>query len=240
MKLLVLSMVLALWTGVANATEEQFDTIQAVEMYELVTDENGDTQEVLIQSDSQSDFFNALAKAQKVQRVDIDGYLMMTRKLIALGKEIYNIVKAGKPVVTVNSEPVQVLPLNEEGEVLSSVSLAGWKPPKVKKYKIAAKNYLGISPVSFEFMVIFSYGGSNNGAGAYLTGAEIKPLAVDVKWGYSFNADFKLQTIVNEGSLEDPIAGAVLMMDSKISTTLQESHLNKTFYINGLGTLNAY
>ena len=106
---------------------------------------------------------------------------MMTKELIALGKEIYAIVEAGKPVVKLESNPVHVLPRTSAGSTIEAIDLQGWSMPKVKRFRYEAKNYLNIKPVVIEFMLIFSYGGNHDGVGKYISGAQIKPTFVDVK-----------------------------------------------------------
>lgn len=241
MKVLVFLLGSLLIANCVFANSDQFEQIQSIEVFEVVEHEDGSQSEVPLPSNSSTGVYDALAKGQGVIRISDGSALMMTKNLIALGKEIYNVVEAGKPVVdVVEAKPVEVLPKSDTGEAIAAIELSGWKAPTSKKYKIAAKNYFGVSPVVFEFMVIFSYGGSLNGKGEYITGAQIKPTRVSVKWGYSFNASFRVQTIVNEGSYSSPIAGVVLVMDSKIKTVLQEEQLSQTFYINGQGKLNSY
>lgn len=223
-----------------NVYLDQFQQIQDVELFELQIDEDGNEIEILLQSNRVPSFFDFLSKSQGIQKVNAAGVIMMTRELIALGKEIYKIIEAGKPVVTINTEPVEILPRDEDGNTISAMELSGWKAPIVKKYRVATKNYLGMSPASFDFMLIFSYGGNDRGKGAYITGAQIKPTGVNVKWGYSLNADFKVQTIMNEGAWDNPVAGAVLSIDYKISTVLQDQQNSKTFYINGKGEITTY
>ena len=224
-----------------SSDNEQFYAFQEMNLYESVgIDEQGKEEFRLVESKPYGNIFNALAKAQGVTKVNIGDVLMRTKNLIALGKEIYTIVEAGKAVVTINSKPIQVLPMNDNAEAISASELDGWSPPKSRKFRVETKNYMGMSPVVFEFMLIFTYGGSLEGQGLYITGAQIKPVFVDVKWGFKFDASFKVQTIVNEGSYEQPIAGAVLMLDTKIETILQERQMNQTFYINGQGLINAH
>jgi hypothetical protein len=223
----------------ANQSNEQFYAFQQIDLYEVFEEEGVEIFN-LITSAKYDNVFAALSKAQGVTKVNIDGAIMMTKKLIVLGKEIYQIVEAGKPVVTTQSQPVEVLPMDKNAKAIQAIELAGWDRPKAKKYRIETKNYLGMSPVVFDFLVIFTYGGNYEGKGKYITGAQIKPNFVSVKWGYKFDASFKVQTVINEGTYENPIAGAVLMLDSKISTIMQEQQTNKTFYINGLGQINSY
>lgn len=223
-----------------NVYSDQFQRIQEVEFFELKESDEGEEIEVKIGSQKVPSLFHSLAKNQGQVKVNATGIIMMTRELIALGKEIYQIIKAGKPVVTVNTEPVEVLPRTEDGQTITAFELSGWKKPLVKKYRVKTKNYLGMAPASFDFMLIYSYGGAHEGKGAYITGAQVKPTAINVKWGYSLDVDFKVQSILNQGTAGNPIAGAVLMLDYKISTVLQESRNNKTFFINGLGETEAY
>ncbi len=223
-----------------NVYHPQFQQIQSIEFYELTEDEYGEEKEILLETRNTPTLMDSLSKSQGVQKVNASGVIMMTRELIALGKEIYTIVEAGKPVVNINSEPIEILPRDEQGGVISAMDLSGWKIPKVKKFRVTTKNYLGMKPASFDFMLIFSYAGTNRGKGAYITGAQIKTTAVNVKWGYNLDANFKVQTIMNQGSWDNPVAGAVLMIDYKISTVLQEQQNNKTFYVNGLGEVKTY
>jgi hypothetical protein len=240
LSLSLFSVILSTAVRAENVYLDQFQRIQEVQLLELQTDENGDEVEVLVQTNKFPTFYDALSKSQGVQKVNAAGVIMMTRELIALGKEIYKIVEAGKPVVEINTEPIEILPRDEDGKTITAMELSGWKAPFVKKYRVATKNYLGMTPASFDFMLVFSYGGNNRGNGAYITGAQIKPTSVNVKWGYSLSAEFKVQTIMNEGAWDDPVAGAVLSIDYKIGTVLQEQQNSKTFYINGKGSVTAY
>lgn len=236
----VFLLLLSLPSQAENVYSDQFQRIQEVEFYELIESEDGIENEVQIGKQKVPTLLNSLSKSQGLVKVNATGIIMMTRELIALGREIYQIIEAGKPVVTVNTEPVEVLPRDKDGQTITAFELSGWKKPLVKKYRVKTKNYLGMAPASFDFMLIYSYGGQLEGKGAYITGAQVKPTAVNIKWGYSLDVDFKVQSILNQGTAGEPIAGAVLMLDYKISTVLQESRNNKTFYINGLGETESY
>ncbi len=228
----------------ANAEDvysDQFQTIQTTEFYEVVTDEEtGEEIEVLISNTKAPSFIETLAKKPRAIKLGEGNILMMTKQLIALGKEIYKIVEAGKPVTTVTSQPIEILPKDDKGGYIPAMQLHDWKAPVVKKYSVKTKNYLGISPISFDFMLIFSYGGQDNGKGKYITGAEVRPTNIDIKWGYNFDAEFKVQNIMNQGSSDSPVASAVLMLEYKISTVLQTHIGNKTFFVNGLGQALSY
>ena len=215
---------------------DQFQTIQSVELAQIVQDENGEEVErVILEQRMPSELEALAAQVTPAKFNNVGNVIMVTRELIALGKEIYKIVEAGRPTVTINTEPVQVLPIDDSGNAILAMQLHDWQRPKVLKYRVSTRNYLGMKPASFDFLLIYSYGGQLNGKGRYITGAQIKPTKVDVAWGYNLDASFSVQSILNEGSSENPVAGAVLMIDYKINTVLMEKRDNKTFYINGNG-----
>ncbi|MCO4756271.1 MAG: hypothetical protein KC478_17450 [Bacteriovoracaceae bacterium] len=229
----------------AEYYDDQYQEIQSVELYEVSETENGEQVEVLVDNQklpsgveiAQAEINRAFDKRAQ----NLSDVIMTTKNLIAIGKEIYKIIDAGKPVVNIDeSKAMSVLPRDEKGMPVDSFRLSGWSMPKAKKYKVIAKNYLGMSPVSFEFMMIYTYGGNMDGKGKYLTGTQIKPTSVDVSWAYELNATFSVQSIVNQGTSEDPIAGAVLMIDYSIKTVLKESRNSKTFFVNGLGQNKAF
>lgn len=223
-----------------NVYSDQYQTIQSIEMVEVITDENGEEQEVVISDQAAPKFEDQFVTFEGTQKSDLGTIIMATEKLIALGEKIYKIIERGRPVVTLDSEPVQILPRDNSGAPVSAMQLNGWKAPKARKYRVSTKNYLGMEPASFEFMLIYSYGGRDNGKGRYITGAQIKPTSVDVKWGYKLDAKFYVQSIMNQGTVDNPVASATLMIDYTISTVLQSTTDNKTFFINGLGQTQTY
>lgn len=228
-------------TYAENVYSEQFQQIYSVETYHVLKNAKGQEQDILVSKSEVPSFVSSLIKEQKVTKVNIGDVLMMTKKLIALGKEIYKIVKDGKPVVTIkDAKPVEILPRGEKDEVIRALDLSNWHIPRSLKYKVVAKNYLGVETISFEYMLIFSYAGQFEGNGKYITGAIIKPTNVKAKWGYDLNASFKVQTIMNEGSDEDPVAAAVLSLGYEIKSIMSTYTEDKTFYINGLGKVINY
>ena len=236
--LAVLFLTQPLITLATDVYSDQFQRVRSVELYEITDDTN---EEKLIEKKELPSELSILLKRSRVKSVTgAVGVIMITKELIALGEEIYEIIDAGKPVADINSTPVSVLPKNNKGEAIAAYDLTNWKVPKAKKYKVVTTNYLGMRPASFEFMLIYTYGGDYQGKGKYISSAQIKPTAVNLKWGYDLNVNFSVQSITNQGSTEDPIAGAVLELSYKISNVLQEVQNSKTFYINGLGLTKEY
>jgi hypothetical protein len=237
--LVILALAFSMNVWGQDVYSDQFQRIQKVELLEVVENDLGEEEEILVESRKMPSELDLLVKASHTKS-NVSGVIMEIKAIIALGKEIYKIVEAGRPVVNTHSEPVQILPKDEKGNIVQAFEMSNWKAPRARKYRVSTQNYLGMTPASFDFMLIYSYGGKYRGTGAYITGAQIKPVAVNVKWGYSLNADFKVQSIMNQGSESNPVAGAVLMIDYKISTVLQDSSGNATFHINGLGQTTTY
>lgn len=238
--------------------DAKFQSVQSIELFEITEQEYGKSRERSILKQNVSTKGprkgqgkgalstvapkpNGTVKLGQIQKFDkVDKVIAQVDSMIALGERIYSIVEKGRPVVNLDSTPVSVLPVNDKGEFVSAFSLENWQTPKTKKYRMAVKNLYGITTVSFEFMLIFTYGGSLDGKGKYITAAQIKPTYVNVLWGYNFDASFKLQSITNQGTSESPVAAVVLMMDYSIKTVMQESSMNETFHVNGLGQVTSF
>lgn len=169
-----------------------------------------------------------------------DGIIKIVDKLIAVGKKVYTIVASGKPQLSMSSNPVSIVPMDDNGKMVAPFMLENWEEPRSKKFRVTIENYMGIDVVDFEFMVIFSYGGSFAGSGKYITSAQVKPTYVDVTWGFTFDVNCSLQSIMNRGTKENPVAGALLMLDYRVVTVIQERVVNKTFFIDGLGNLKVH
>ncbi|MBD64287.1 MAG: hypothetical protein CME62_03720 [Halobacteriovoraceae bacterium] len=242
MNLRVLLSALLVLPALANAEnvyDAQFQQIKSVELVEVLVDENGEEIEMAIHEKKAPQFKDQFNQSS-VNQKGIGEYILITKELIALGKEIYKIIEAGKPVVQMNVEPIDILPRAAGGEAISAMQLHGWRAPKAKTYRMYVKNYMGVKTASMDVMLIFSYGGQNNGSGRFITGAMIKPVKVDVKWGYTLNANFKLDSIMNQGTVDNPVAGGLLTLDYSINTVLQSTNDSYTFFINGMGKVIKY
>lgn len=181
---------------------------------------------------------NKAVSIPKDLSADLGEVIKVTRQIIAFGKEIYEIVKAGKPVINTEYAPISVLPVNTEfGQSISATDLAGWKRPSSAKFKVVYKNGYGSEVISFTYNVNMSAGGKFRGKGAYITNAQIVPETISVAWGYNFNAKMSLVGLSNLGTDEDPIAGATLKLSYTVSTVVKEERNNMTIFIAGDGNI---
>lgn len=239
---LVTTFIMSLLTLNAYAVDvysTEYNTIESVEILEVSEDALG--YEVTKKVENNKFVVPANSQVKSRNKGGIGEYIMVAREIIAFGKEVYKIIEAGKPVVTVGeSVPLSILPKDEKGQMVDAFMLENWKMPKAQKYRVSAKNGFGMNVISFDFMLIYTYGGKYNGKGAYITGAEVSPTQVDVAWGYNLDASMKVQSIFNQGTTANPVAAAVLEINYTIKTVLKESRSTKKFMINGRGQSQAY
>ena len=168
-------------------------------------------------------------KVDKVGKV-----ISVGRELVALGEDIYRLVQKGKPVNKTNYAPISVVP-KTDGGYADILDTEGWRMPTKATYQITYENLYGMEVVKFRYSIIFSYGGSYNGKGAYLTAAQIVPESVETLFGYTFGATMKLGGIQNHGTKENPVAGAILAMEHTVETVIKASLQTSSYHITGRG-----
>jgi hypothetical protein len=151
--------------------------------------------------------------------------------VINTGKVLWGIVKSNKPIVNVKTDSASALP---EG-VKDWTQLQGWKVPQARLYRMIYKNLYQMTVVDFTYRVIFTSGGNMQGKGKYLCEATIVPAQLEVAWGYTFNAEGFVQSILNVGSHTDPIGAVELRMKWGVDTYFKHSENTASFFLQGDG-----
>jgi len=173
-------------------------------------------------------------------RIDQVGRIItVARDIVALGEDIYKLVLHGKPSNTTTYIPISVIPMINKVPV-DILDTEKWVIPVKRTYQIAYKNKLRMEVVKFRYSVIYSYGGSYMGKGAYLTAAQIVPDIVNTMFGFDFTATMKLGGIQNMGTKDSPIAAATLLMEHTVSNILQAHNEVDIFHITGTGGFKKY
>ncbi|MES2964523.1 MAG: hypothetical protein V4760_11575 [Bdellovibrionota bacterium] len=151
---------------------------------------------------------------------------------VTLGKKVWEIVVANKPVVNVSTQKVSILPQAQTDWRLMS----NWNPrPFAKTYVLEAKNGYGMSVIKHAYTIAFNYGGKFNGRGAFLANATIIPSQVEVAWGYKLNSKVQVGEAVNTGDLDSPVPGINLELQYKIDTVIKHSSGRDNFFVMGNG-----
>lgn len=162
---------------------------------------------------------------------DIDEAEIILDKIINMGKKIWAIVEANKPVVNVTTDTANAVPEGTKGWQ----SLQGWQAPKSKLFRITYENLYGMDVVDFQFRVLYTFGGNVNGKGRYLTNVTMVPANLDVSWGYTFNATGNVPSVTNAGTSAEPVAAMELLMKWSVDTVLKHSESTASFYVRGDG-----
>ncbi len=160
--------------------------------------------------------------------------IYVAKDLVALGEDVYRLVIKGKPTNQNSYAPISVIP-SSNGKAVDILDTDGWREPVKHTYKVVYENLYGIEVVAFCYSVIYSYGGSYNGKGAYLTAIQIVPESVRTLFGFDFKATMKLGGIQNQGSKEFPEAGATIVLDYSVSSVMTSQSFVDSFYVSGKG-----
>lgn len=230
-------------SGQASVVEEMnadYLTLGSVEVARIEVDVLGqEIAEKLSYSDLKQSMSESDMAENKSAVVQDAGKIIATgRELVALGEDIYRLVVKGKPQNITSYAPVSIIPKFGDSYV-DIFDTENWSAPRKNTYEINYKNLYGMTVVKFRYSVIYSYGGTYNGKGAYITGAHMVPDSVMTSWGFTFSATMKLNSLTNLGTKERPVAGAVLAMEYTVETILQASLETDSYYITGRGGFKA-
>jgi len=177
-----------------------------------------------------------------MERVENAGKVISVAKdLVALGEAVYELVKKGKPTNVTEFAPVSVVPKDPATkEYVDPFDLEGFSIPEEKNFQAKIVNGLGKAVVDFRYKVIYSYGGSFNSTGKYLTNVMIVPTYVATTHGWDFNAAMRLSGVMNHGTKADPVAGALLVIKYQMNSWSSAFERNDTVHITGNGEVKTF
>lgn len=160
------------------------------------------------------------------------------RDMVALGEAIYELVSKGKPRNVTEYAPISVVPRDPMSkEIVDVFDMEGFSMPVERNFVTKIRNGAGKVVVLFNYKVMYSYGGSYNGAGRYLTNVLIVPSSIRTSFGWEFNATMKLSGMMNHGSRANPIAGIMITMKYQMNGWRTAYERNDTIHITGNGQL---
>lgn len=150
-------------------------------------------------------------------------------QIINIGKKIFAVIEAGRPVVNLKIDNANALP---KGLTCWS-DLAGWNVPQSKVYNVQYENGFGMTVVDFTYRVLYTAGGNYNGVGKYITNATFQPANVSVGWGFNFDASATIPSVFNTGSKNDPVAGMQMNMEWKVTNVVSHEQGAESYYVSG-------
>ncbi|XGC81730.1 hypothetical protein ACES2L_04440 [Bdellovibrio bacteriovorus] len=154
---------------------------------------------------------------------------LIVDQIINIGKKIFNVIQAGRPVVNLKLDTANALP---KGLTCWS-DLAGWNMPESKVYNVVYENGFGMSVVDFSYRVTYTAGGSADGVGKYITNATFQPANVSVAWGFAFDATAQIPSVFNTGSRKDPVAGMQMNMEWKVTSAVAHEQSTESYFVSG-------
>lgn len=170
----------------------------------------------------------------------IDEIAMIIDGLLAIGKKIWPIIEAGKPVINTTGlvPAISVLPNFEPPATrVEMYEMANWSMPKAVSYKISYKNYYGGEVVGFVYTVYFQHSGTYQDKGKYIAGLKVQASQVYAAWGFNFDASSELVNIANVGTKDDPVASAIIQISYKARGLINEMRNAQSFYVDGKGNV---
>lgn len=155
--------------------------------------------------------------------------------LIALGKKIWPIIEAGRPVINNKLIPaINILP-NLEGQNPALNQMSNWSVPKVRSYRVSFKNGWGSEVVGFTYTLFWQYNGDYKGTGKYVTNLKVQASEIYTSWGFNFDATSELIGISNVGSSEEPVASGIIQVAYTVKGLMNEVRSAQSFYVDGVG-----
>jgi hypothetical protein len=202
-----------------SAADEAYYTVESVQISEILEEEGREVPLVGLTLESGSPL------------EDLNEANVILDQILNMGKKIWAIIEANRPVVNHRTDVAHALPLG----VASATQLENWAMPKAKLFRASYRNGFGSNVVDFKYRVIYTHGGQVNGKGAYLTNVTMIPAELNVAWGYTFQADGAVPSVVNVGSSQSPVAGMSLDMKWKVVTVVKHHEMTQSFFVQGDG-----
>lgn len=157
--------------------------------------------------------------------------------LLAIGKKVWPIIQAGKPVIDAKLAPaVSIIPHMPEGTDLL-LTMGNWSMPKAQSIRVSYKNGFGAEVIGFKYTVLFQYAGNYKGIGSYVTNLKIVASEISVAWGFEFDASSELLGISNVGSTEFPVASGMISVNYSAKSIISEMRHANTIYVDGNGNI---
>lgn len=177
---------------------------------------------------------NRVLSAMDAVPSDLDSADQSLDKIINMGKKVWVVIEAGKPVVNLDSDIATALPAASGGCWLD---LEGWREPVSKTYEVSLHNLYGMEVIRFVYRVVFLPGGSFNGVGRYIGYAAMEPVDLRVPWLFKFRAKASVPTVYNMGKKSNPLAAMYMTVEWFVDTPIQHRQGSKAFTLTGYGTL---
>lgn len=154
-------------------------------------------------------------------------------KVVNLGKKIWTLYDAGKPVVNLTTDVATALPV----QTRCWTDLEGWQSPVAKTMEVKFYNQFGFQILKFQYRIVLLFGGSKDGKGKYIGYAAVQPSNLSVAMLHNFSAKASATSIYNMGTKADPVAGMTLDLEFTIKKSSGFRQIYHSYELNGNGVI---
>lgn len=156
--------------------------------------------------------------------------------IINIGFKIWQIIEANKPVVNIAMPRASALPIGFK----DWSEMESWSDIQVREYQVSYYNVYKMEVVRMNVFVTYSYGGTYNGRGSYISQVGVFLKDLSVSWGFTVNASTEVARTVNVGTRENPQALMEMNFTWSVSSIMKQIHEGLNFSIQGNGELRVY
>lgn len=223
--------ILAINPAFGNEVHPYFDLVEAeVEEIQLSSKDYA----TLIQKNAIANIQDSASSSSAPDA--LDEFDVKLDKVIAIGKKVWKIIEANKPVVNLSTNRISVVP---EG-IIKWNQLEGWQAPTYTKYRVTYKNLWGMKVIRIEYVLSYSYGGSFDGKGNYLSQVGYTITDLHVGWGFTVNAYSEVIRVENMGTTANPLASLEMALHWDIDTVFQSIKRANGYMLMGTGEMESY
>ena len=165
------------------------------------------------------------------------------------GVQAWNVINSGKPDASLSSSYASAIP----GFSFNWANYSGWKKKEVV-YTYSVTNLMQVDVIKIKYAVSYFYNGQdltggtkvadnqetamarNNAVkGHYITNFTVRPLSMNIKWGWKFSLNVRMSDPMNVGTSDNPVAYLQADLNYIVSTPFSTNGSVWTYGVNGLG-----
>ena len=164
------------------------------------------------------------------------------------GVQAWNVINSGAPDANLSSSYASAIP----GFSFNWANFSGWKKKEVV-YTYTITNLMQVDVIKVKYAVSFFYNGQNLAPareatdpisslaqrnqikGHYITNFTVRPLTMNIKWGWKFSLNVRMSDPMNIGNADNPVAYLQSDLNYIVSTPFSTNGSMQTFGVDGLG-----
>lgn len=152
-------------------------------------------------------------------------------EITRIGRELWKIVVDNQPEVNARFQSASALP---RGVTCWDV-MDTWAAPSAKTFQVSMKNGWGVEVINFVYRIVYTYGGSYQGRGQYLSSVKVIPANLNVAWGFKINVNASIPQVFNGGTAADPIANMEVVVDWTVRNPITFIQRSSVYHVSGDG-----